>query len=187
MNKPSWETCCIKEYENKPQTTGGTQMVKIHQKDSKKRLTSKHFNPSGGRARKINASTAYGTCSEQISPFGGLLGLAKALELFDFEKLFNENFHAPSRETKLGDYAMVMGLVMLMFIGFNRVWHFVYIRLEAMLCGIFRVDKLPASSTYWRYLDSLGINQARSLLRIISRMNHNLIHFLILQFIKPVV
>ena len=162
-------------------------MVKIHQKDSKKRLTSKHFNPSGGRARKINASTAYGTCSEQISPFGGLLGLAKALELFDFEKLFNENFHAPSRETKLGDYAMVMGLVMLMFIGFNRVWHFVYIRLEAMLCGIFRVDKLPASSTYWRYLDSLGINQARSLLRIISRMNHNLIHFLILQFIKPVV
>jgi hypothetical protein len=40
--------------------------------------------------------------------------------------------------------------------------------LEAMLCGIFRVDKLPASSTYWRYLDSLGINQAQSILRIMS-------------------
>lgn len=77
-------------------------MVKTHQKDSKKRLTSKHFNPSSGRAMKINASTAYGTCSEQISPFGGLLGLTKTLELFDFEKLFNENFHAPSRENQAG-------------------------------------------------------------------------------------
>jgi hypothetical protein len=41
-----------------------------------------------------------------------------------------------------------MGIVMLMFIGFNRIWHFVYIRLESMLCGIFRVPKLPAASTY---------------------------------------
>ena len=145
-------------------------MVKKQKKDSRKRHASKHFKQESGRTRKINASTAYGTCGEQISPFGGLLGLIKALDIFDFEKHFNESYHAPSRETKLGDYAMVMGLVMLMFIGFNRIWHFIYIRLEPMLCGIFRVDKLPASSTYWRYLDSLGINQAQSLLRIMSRL-----------------
>ncbi|MBP8667004.1 MAG: transposase, partial [Syntrophaceae bacterium] len=98
------------------------------------------------------------------------MGLTKVLDLFDFEKHFNEGYHAPSRETQLGDYAMVMGLVMLLFIGFNRIWHFVYLRLEPMLCGIFSVDKLPASSAYWRYLDSLGINQAQSLLRIMSRL-----------------
>jgi hypothetical protein len=124
------------------QNTRATQMVKKYKKDSRKRLASKPFNQHGGRARKINAWTAYGTYSEQISPFGGLLGLAKVLDLFDFEKHFNEGYHAPSRETQLGDYAVVMGLVMLMFIGFSRVWHFVYIHLEAMLCGIFRVDKL---------------------------------------------
>ena len=61
-------------------------MVKKHKKDSKKRPASRHFNQDGGRARKINASTAYGTCSEQLSPFGGLLGLTKVLELFAFEK-----------------------------------------------------------------------------------------------------
>ena len=126
-------------------------MVKKHKKNSKKRHISKPFNQSCGRARKINASTVYGTCSEQISPFGGLLGLTKVLELFDFEKHFNESYHAPQRETHLGDYAMVMGLVMLMFIGFNRIWHFVYLRLEPMLCGIFRVEKLPASTTYWHH------------------------------------
>ncbi|MEN6420479.1 MAG: IS1380 family transposase [Smithella sp.] len=145
-------------------------MVRKQRKDSRKRLASKHFNQYGGSARRINASTAYGTCGEQLSPFGGLLGLVKFLDLFDFEKHFDDVYVAPSRETKLGDYAMVMGIVMLMFIGFNRIWHFVYIRLEAMLCGIFRVDKLPASSTYWRYLDSLGINQAQALLRIMSRL-----------------
>ncbi|MGB5217061.1 MAG: hypothetical protein WBN66_02060 [Smithella sp.] len=60
-------------------------MVKKHKKTIKKMPAGKHFNQDGGRGRKINASTTYGTCSEQISPFGGLLGLAKALELFDFE------------------------------------------------------------------------------------------------------
>jgi len=145
-------------------------MVKKRNKDSRKSFSSKRFNEDFPGARKINASTAYGTCSEQLSPFGGLLGLVKFLDLFDFEKHFEEGYISPSRETKLGDYAMVMGIVMLMFIGFNRIWHFVYIRLEAMLCGIFRVSKLPAASTYWRYLDSMGINQSQALLRIMSRL-----------------
>ncbi len=145
-------------------------MVKKQRQDNRKRLASKHFDQRRGRVSKISASTAYGTCSEQLSPFGGLLGLVKFLDLFDFEKHFNEAYIAPTRETKLGDCAMVLGIVMLMFIGFNRIWHFVYIRLESMLCGIFKVPKLPAASTYWRYLDSLGINQAQALLRIMSRL-----------------
>jgi len=145
-------------------------MVKKQKKNIRKSRVSKLYNEACGRARKINASTAYGTCGEQLSPFGGLLGLVKLLDLIDFRKHFNEVYITPSRETKLGDYAMVLGIVMLMFIGFNRIWHFVYIRLESMLCGIFRVTKLPAASTYWRYLDSLGINQAQAILRIMSRL-----------------
>ena len=145
-------------------------MVKKQKKNIRKSCIGKLHNEARGSARKINASTAHGTCGEQLSPFGGLLGLVKFLDLFDFKKHFDDVYVAPPRETKLGDYAMVLGMVMLMFIGFNRIWHFVYIRLEAMLCGIFRVDKLPASSTYWRYLDSLGINQAEALLRIMSRL-----------------
>ena len=145
-------------------------MVNKRKKNIRKSCVSKRYNDTCGRAREINASTAYETCSEQLSPFGGLLGLVKLLDLFNFRKHFDEAYVAPSRETKLGDYAMVLGIVMLMFIGFNRIWHFVYLRLESMLCGIFRVSKLPAASTYWRYLDSLGINQAQAILRIMSRL-----------------
>ncbi len=143
-------------------------MVKKQKKNIRKRRVGKRYNEPNERARKINASTAYETCSEQLSPFGGLLGLIKLLDLFDFRKYFDETYIAPSRKTKLGDYAMVLGIMMLMFIGFNRIWHFIYLRLESMLCGIFRVSKLFAASTYWRYLDSLGINQAKSLLKTMS-------------------
>jgi hypothetical protein len=65
---------------------------------------------------------------------------------------------------------MVVGILMLLFIGFNRIWHFTYIRLDAMLCGFFRLTKLPVASTFWRYVDSLGINQANAFLNIMSTL-----------------
>jgi hypothetical protein len=145
-------------------------MVKKQKKRIRKNRTSKQFNNACGRARKINASTEVETCSEQLSPFGGLLGLVKFLDLFDFKKHFEESYIAPFRETKLGDYAMVLGILSLMFMGFNRIWHFVYIGLDSMLCGIFNVQRLPVATTYWRYLDSLHINQAEALLRIMKRL-----------------
>jgi hypothetical protein len=37
---------------------------------------------------KINASTLYETCSEQLSPFGGLL----AMHLLGFEQLFHSAY-----------------------------------------------------------------------------------------------
>ncbi len=46
-------------------------MVKKRNKDSRKSFGSKRFNEDFPGARKINASTAYGTCSEQLSPFAG--------------------------------------------------------------------------------------------------------------------
>jgi hypothetical protein len=56
---------------------------------SKKNLNRKGLNKNRTKARKINASTAYETCSEQLSPFGGLLALIKFLDLVNFHKIFN--------------------------------------------------------------------------------------------------
>jgi hypothetical protein len=101
-----------------------------------------------------------------LSPFGGLLALIKFFDLVHFEEIFNSAYNQPSRDPKMGHYAMMAGILMLLFIGFNRIWHFFYVRLDAMLCGFFRVTQLPVASTFWRYVDSLGINQAKSLLQI---------------------
>jgi hypothetical protein len=143
-------------------------MVKRQKNITSKNRIRKGFCQNRAKARKINASTPYETCSEQLSPFGGLLALIKFLDLVNFHKIFNSAYQPTSREPKLGHYSMMVGILMLLFIGFNRIWHFVYIRLDAMLCGFFNLNRLPAASTFWRYVDNLGINQGKSLLKVMS-------------------
>ena len=81
------------------------------------------------------------------------------MELIQFKEIFAGLYTPPTRTPDMGHYTMVCGFIMLLFIGFNRVWHFLYIQTDSMLCSIFHVVKLPFVTTYWRYVDSLGINQ----------------------------
>ncbi|MBW2482152.1 MAG: IS1380 family transposase [Deltaproteobacteria bacterium] len=143
-------------------------MVKRRKNNNRKIPSRKVFCQKRAKARKINASTAYETCTEQLSPFGGLLALIKFLDLVNFHKIFDSAYQKPPRNPKRGHYLMMVGILMLLFIGFNRIWHFVYVRIDAILCGFFSVTRLPAASTFWRYVDSLGINQAKSLLKMMS-------------------
>jgi hypothetical protein len=145
-------------------------MVKSIKSNSRKNCNNKGFSQNRTRPNKVNASTAYDTCTERLSPFGGLLAMIKFLDLIEFKQIFNTAYLAPNRKPKLGHYRMVIGLLMLLFIGFNRLWHFTYIRLDAMMCGFFRLDRLPVASTFWRYVDNMGINQAFSLIRIMNAL-----------------
>ncbi|MBW2184405.1 MAG: hypothetical protein JRF49_11165, partial [Deltaproteobacteria bacterium] len=108
-------------------------MVKKQKKDNTKKPISKEDYKKPEEARKISASTHYETCTEQLSSFGGALALIKFFDLIKFEEIFEQVYHKPKRKTKLGDYRMVVGILMLLFIGFNRLAHFAYIRTDAML------------------------------------------------------
>jgi hypothetical protein len=149
-------------------------MVKRRKHNNRKNRSRKGFCKKRAKARKINASTAFETCTEQLSPFGGLLALIKFMDLVNFHKIFDSAYHKPSRNPQRGHYLMMVGILMLLFIGFNRIWHFVYVRMDAMLCGFFSVTRLPAASTFWRYVDSLGINQAKSLVKVMSILRERL-------------
>jgi len=140
-------------------------MVRRQKRDSTERRVNKGENEQHVDARKISAATQYETCSELLSAFGGVLALIKLLDLIQFEDFFEHCYTKPARETKLGHYRMVVGIVMLLFIRFNRIGHFGYIRFDALLSRFFQVVCLPAVSTYWRYVDSLEINQGQSVLR----------------------
>ena len=159
-------------------------MVKQRKKDSRKRRSSKGFRANRAKASKINASTPYETCTEQLSPFGGLLAVIKFFDLVKFKEIFDSVYNKPSRKPKLGHYSMVIGILMLLFIGFNRLWHFTYVQLDAMLCGFFRLTRLPAASTFWRYLDSLGINQANSFIKIMSILRERVWRLCGLNYVK---
>jgi len=120
------------------------------------------------KASKIGSSTAYGYGRERLSPFGGLLGLVKFLDLVKFKEIFEGFYKGPERMPEMGHGNMVCGILLLLFIGFTRVWHFLDLQFDRVVCGIFNRVKLPYVTTYWRYVDSLGINQGMSLLMVMS-------------------
>jgi hypothetical protein len=151
-------------------------MVKSRNKNNVKVVINQGETGCTVKASKIGASTPYEYCSERLSPFGGLLGLVKFFELVRFKEIFDTLYKPPSREPALGHYSMVYGLLLLLFIGFNRVWHFIYIQFDSMLCSVFSVVKLPYVTTYWRYVDSLGLNQGKSLLMVMSALRERVWH-----------
>ena len=99
------------------------------------------------RQTTITPDTPYGECSERLTAFGGLLALVKFLDLIGFENAFEAHYVHPKRETQLGGYRMVLGMLLLLFIGFQRLGHFAYVRTDAIVCGVLRVGGLPAVST----------------------------------------
>ncbi len=67
-------------------------MVNKRKNNIRKKSSGKGFNRKRQRARKINASTDYETCTEHLSPFGGLLALIKFFDLFKFKEIFNSAY-----------------------------------------------------------------------------------------------
>lgn len=138
----------------------------VKRKYSKKEEITQQQKRLPRRITRITADTPYGECSERLTPFGGLVALLKFLDLLGYERLFERHYIAPGRKSVMGDYRMILGILLLLFIGFQRLGHFVYVRVEAMMCGIMQVEILPAVSTFWRYLRGMGIVQSKALLRL---------------------
>jgi len=151
-----------------------TQLVKTKKESSQNSPENQGLDDNPSKAIKIGPNTKFDTCQERLSPFGGLLGLLKFLDLFHFQEIFENVYLPPSRKPKLGHYKMVLAILILLYIGFSRLWHFLYVQLDPMLCATLGVKKLPHVTTFWRYLDSLGINQAMPLLKIAAALRERI-------------
>jgi len=118
----------------------------------------------------ITPSTPHEYIDERFTSFGGLLAFVKMLAAFKVDELFGNTFIKPKRMPQRGHYFMFQGLMYLLIIGFQRLYHFSYIAHDPMLLGVLRIEKLPAVSTFWRWLKSCGINQANSLLKLMAAL-----------------
>ena len=141
-------------------------MVKLQKKYTVKKHENQAKNERFGKPNKIGPDTAHGYCEQRLTAFGGLLGFEKFLDLLKFEEAFKKEFASSARETKLGNYKMIKGILILLLIGFQRIGHFAYIREDPMICGMLGINKLPVVSTFWRYVDALIISQAKSFLKL---------------------
>ena len=145
-------------------------MVKSKKQHNQKKGIKQGEKEGSGKTRKIKASTRHGYVDEHLSPYGGLLPLVKLWDGLKFEVLFATRYCEPARETQYGSLFFIKGLLVLLFIGFCRLNHFVYIGEDPMVLGILGVEQLPAVSTFWRYLQSMGRNQSVSLLRVMGEL-----------------
>ncbi len=64
-------------------------MVKSSKSKKRKNRKGKGIGTKPVRSKKINASTPYDTCTEQLSPFGGVLPLIKFFNLVGFRESFD--------------------------------------------------------------------------------------------------
>jgi hypothetical protein len=145
-------------------------MVKQRSKDSAKEAVNQGQNAGPVEAAKISPNTPYGYCTERLTPFGGLLALEKFMDAVKFREVFDGFYQPPARMPAAGHYSMMYAILVLLFIGFTRVWHFLYIQHDPLVCALFGTSQLPHATTYWRYVVSLGINQGTSLLTVMAAL-----------------
>ena len=125
-------------------------MVKRQKQHSAKRGMNQGQNEGHSEPAKISPNTRYEYCSERLSPFGGLLALEKFMDVVKFREVFEGFYISPRRTPDQGHYHTVYGIVVLLFIGFTRLWHFQYLQTDPLVCALFGVFRLPHVTTYWR-------------------------------------
>lgn len=124
----------------------------------------------------VTAETPYGLCTERLSGFGGLTIFIKFLDLINVKEVFTEQYISPERKTKLGCYEMVLGVLIMIFVGYQRISHIASIRMDPLVCGILKVSKLPVVSTFWRYLASLTEVHSQALLWVMRELRSRVWH-----------
>jgi Transposase DDE domain group 1 len=115
---------------------------------------------------KIGASTPYDFSARNLTAYGGLLPVATMLEKLGFQQLIEETLTIRRRTRAMPVYRFVLGMVLVLYVGFSRLNHLRFVEREPMLTGILKVLRVPPQCTFWRFVASLHLSVAGQLLRV---------------------
>jgi len=115
---------------------------------------------------KIGASTPYDFSARNLTAYGGLLPVATMLEKLGFQQLVEETLTIRRQTRVMPVYRFVLGMVLVLYVGFSRLNHLRFVEREPMLAGILKVLRVPPQCTFWRFLASLHLSVASQLLRV---------------------
>ena len=115
---------------------------------------------------KIGASTHYDFSGKNLTPYGGLLPVATMLEKLGFQKLVEETLTCGRMTRVMSLYKFVLGIVLGLYVGFQRLNQLRFIARDPMLTGILKEPRLPPQSTLWRFMAALHLNVAAQILSI---------------------
>ena len=123
----------------------------VKRKGSKK-ANSPAKNKGRVSANKIKASTEYTFTGKGMTPFGGLFPLASLVEKIGFDKMLEDSVTVKSK-TKLPAYKYILAMIYLIYLGYKRLAHFMYLRDDSFFKRILGIAVLPVQSSFWRFLN----------------------------------
>jgi len=115
---------------------------------------------------KIGAATPYDFSARNLTAYGGLLPVATMLEKLGFQGLVQETLGLQRQTRAMPAYRFVLGIVLVLYVGFSRLNHLRFLEHEPMLTGILQVLRLPPQCTFWRFLAALPVSVAAQILRV---------------------
>ena len=110
---------------------------------------------------RITGSTPYEFGARGLTPYGGLLPLVRLLERIELGQLIEERLTVKRQPVAMGVRDFVLAMVLALYIGFDRLSHMVFLARDAVITGILGVKELPVQSTFWRFLNSMGLHNVR--------------------------
>ena len=134
--------------------------------DNEKERTAQGVPPVSREPFKIGASTPYDFTGRNLTAYGGLLPIATMLERLGFQDLVEETLSIKRHTRAMPVYQFVLAMVLALYVGFSRLNHLRFLEREPMLTGILKVLRLPAQSTFWRFMASLHLSVAGQILKI---------------------
>ena len=145
-------------------------MVTLSSKHSRKTPVPQALPEPTKEPHKISASTPYDFAGKNLTPYGGLFPVATMLEKLGFKQLINESVSVKRKPRCMCVYDFVLAMVLSIYVGFFRLNQLRFVAQDAMLTGLLKITKLPPQSTFWRFLASLHLGVAQTLLQAQQKM-----------------
>src|ERR1700721_3578124 len=145
-------------------------MVKRSPQDSEETRSPQASEQDNREPNKLGAATAFDFSGKNLTPYGGLLPVARMLEKLGFQQLVEETLAVYRIPRVMTIYQFLSGMVLALYVGFSRLNHLRFVAHDAMLTGILKGAERPPQRTFWGFLPSCLLGGARQLLGGQQRM-----------------
>jgi len=101
---------------------------------------------------KITASTDFTFSGKKMTPFGGMFALSSLVEKIQLDKLI-ESTLTVDRKTKFDTHKYILAIIFMLYMGYERLAHFMYLHQDSFFIRILGMSFLPVQSTFWRFMN----------------------------------
>lgn len=136
-------------------------MVKRSRKPKRETPVAQGSGSDAAGPTRITGSTPYEFGAGGLTPYGGLLPVIRLLERLEFRRLIEERLTVRREPSSMGVFEFVLAMVIALYIGFDRLTHLSFLAKDTVITGILGIAQLPVQSTFWRFLNSLGLHNVR--------------------------